>query len=70
MHRHVVVPRLTGHHVRHPHLAALELSGGCVDEPVPLGSAVDRLGLEQHDAYLAGFEMAPLLQRCDELFAV
>ena len=51
-------------------IAALELAGGRVDQPVLLPLLVDRLRVEQHHPHLAGLEVAALLHRGDQLLVV
>lgn len=54
VYRHFVVPRLAGHHVGNPHVAALELSDRRIHQSVPLDLSVNGLGVEQDDADLPG----------------
>ncbi|AGL26618.1 5-methyltetrahydropteroyltriglutamate--homocysteine S-methyltransferase [Mycobacterium tuberculosis CAS/NITR204] len=68
--RHVVVPGLPVHHVGHPDIAALELPGRRVYQPVLLGLPMDGLRVEQHHPHLTGLEAAPLLHRRDQLLVV
>ena len=52
------------------HVATLELPRRGVDQPVLLPLPVERLCIKEDDAHLAGFEVAPLLHRGDQLLVV
>lgn len=51
-------------------IAALELPGRRVYQPVLLGLPMDGLRVEQHHPHLTGLEAAPLLHRRDQLLVV
>lgn len=65
-----VVPRLASHHVGDVDVSAFEFADCCVDEPVVLALSVEGLGIDEHNAYLAGFEVAARMQGGDELLVV